>query len=35
MKTFQKQNKWLSHNTLGKQGNESLTSKEIFFKDKT
>jgi len=23
MKTFQKQNKWLDHNTLGKQGNEN------------
>jgi len=23
MKTFQKQNKWLGHNTLGKQGNEN------------
>jgi len=23
MKTLQKQNKWLDHNTLGKQGNEN------------
>jgi len=23
MKTFQKQSKWLDHNTLGKQGNEN------------
>jgi len=23
MKTLQKQNKWLGHNTLGKQGNEN------------
>jgi len=23
MKTIQKQNKWLGHNTLGKQGNEN------------